>query len=162
MRAYIQSHNLASGILNPERTLEALLETVAGRAMDAVIEAYYDNLSSSQDDGIASMENSGVATQVTGSPNDNQEPASQPHFSDDSGEGNADIHTVIFPALSPSQIARDSFGQDLTAPSVLTSTTDILIWQGLYEKDFGIDGFNNFFGIPDDTGPTFLTQDTSA
>jgi hypothetical protein len=163
MRAYIESHNLAGSISNPERTLEALLETVAGRAMDAVIEAYYDNLSSTQeDDGMASIGNSGVATQVTGSLSDNQEPASRPNFIDDNGEGNAGIHTTILPTLNPSQIARESFGQDLNAPSALTSTTEILIWQGSYERDFGIDGFNNLFGISNDAGPTFLTQDTSA
>ncbi|KAI8625217.1 hypothetical protein F5Y19DRAFT_451416 [Xylariaceae sp. FL1651] len=170
IRAYVESYSPADSISNPERTLEALLETVSGRAMDAVIEAYYDNLSAPQDDnGMASTENSGISpigsnrevTQGTGLISHSQEPVKQLTVSDVSSERNADIPTEMSEALNPDQIAGENFGLDLFASSGMANMSDILIWQGLHEEDLGIDGANPFYDILDDTVPNLLAEDTS-
>ncbi|KAI3319432.1 hypothetical protein HD806DRAFT_259879 [Xylariaceae sp. AK1471] len=162
VRAYIQSHDLVDGILNPERTLEALLETATGKAMDAVIEAYYDSLSAAQeDDGMPSMGNSEIATQATGYLNYTQDPANQLNFSNRGGQGDVGISALLFPALKPAQRTQDTLSQDWAGSDVLAGTTESLTWQDSYDENFGIGDFN-LFAMPNNTGPTVLSQDPFA
>jgi hypothetical protein len=138
VRAYMQSQNLADGMLNPERILRALLETVAGRAMDAVIETYYDNLSAEQEDNrVSSMGLDEILTQTIRSLGNNQEPASQPSLSSHGGEGGASINTMLVLSPSPGFIAEEMPSQEFTTPGNLTGMTDFSLHTDSYNDSLG-------------------------